>query len=252
MDGVSDGRVTLRPKAGAGDLRFLWNRRLQPVLETQTLKLSRSRREPLELRNGRVSDRARWTSTRPIWPRTSGGCSTTCRSGGPTAVTWWPASACRWSTSSRRRRTSRSCSTCRRGGRLHPRPVQVRRGHHRRREGTSRLHQARPGELSPRRAGLRTLRARGALNVAIDAAKARARLANGELRVVLPRLKERRGGGLLVPIEHRRPGHPDARQALDETPVHRRHCRPPGPRPGAPARARAGGRASGRSGDRQR
>ena len=39
------------------------------------------------------------------------------------------------------------------------------------------------------------------LNVAIDAAKARARLANGELRVVLPRLKERRGSGLLVPID---------------------------------------------------
>ena len=39
------------------------------------------------------------------------------------------------------------------------------------------------------------------LNVAIDAAKARAGLTNGELRVVLPRLKERRGVGLLVPIE---------------------------------------------------
>ena len=39
------------------------------------------------------------------------------------------------------------------------------------------------------------------LNVAIDASKAHARLANGELRVVLPRLKERRGTGLLVPIE---------------------------------------------------
>src|ERR671913_115528 len=39
------------------------------------------------------------------------------------------------------------------------------------------------------------------VNVAIDAAKARARLSNGELRVVLPRIKERRGGGVLVPIE---------------------------------------------------
>ena len=39
------------------------------------------------------------------------------------------------------------------------------------------------------------------VNVAIDAAKARARLTNGELRVVLPRIKERRGGGLIVPIE---------------------------------------------------
>lgn len=37
--------------------------------------------------------------------------------------------------------------------------------------------------------------------VAIDASQARARLANGELRVVLPRLKERRGNGMLVPIE---------------------------------------------------
>jgi HSP20 family protein len=39
------------------------------------------------------------------------------------------------------------------------------------------------------------------INAAIDAAQARARLANGELRIVLPRLKERRGGGILVPIE---------------------------------------------------
>lgn len=39
------------------------------------------------------------------------------------------------------------------------------------------------------------------INAAIDAAQARARLTNGELRIVLPRLKERRGGGILVPIE---------------------------------------------------
>lgn len=39
------------------------------------------------------------------------------------------------------------------------------------------------------------------ISAAIDAAQARARLANGELRIVLPRLKERRGGGILVPIE---------------------------------------------------
>ncbi|HET9702527.1 MAG TPA: Hsp20/alpha crystallin family protein [Vicinamibacterales bacterium] len=39
------------------------------------------------------------------------------------------------------------------------------------------------------------------ISVAIDGSKARARLANGELRVVLPRLLERRGGGVLVPIE---------------------------------------------------
>jgi HSP20 family protein len=39
------------------------------------------------------------------------------------------------------------------------------------------------------------------ITVAVDAAHATARLANGELRVVLPRLKERRGAGLLIPIE---------------------------------------------------
>jgi HSP20 family protein len=39
------------------------------------------------------------------------------------------------------------------------------------------------------------------INAAIDGAQARARLANGELRVVLPRIAERRGAGLLVPIE---------------------------------------------------
>lgn len=39
------------------------------------------------------------------------------------------------------------------------------------------------------------------INAAIDGAQARARLANGELRVVLPRIPERRGSGLLVPIE---------------------------------------------------
>jgi len=39
------------------------------------------------------------------------------------------------------------------------------------------------------------------ISAAIDAAQARARLANGELRIVLPRLKERRGTGILVPIE---------------------------------------------------
>ena len=37
--------------------------------------------------------------------------------------------------------------------------------------------------------------------VAIDGSKARARLAHGELRVVLPRLQERRGGGVIVPID---------------------------------------------------
>jgi HSP20 family protein len=39
------------------------------------------------------------------------------------------------------------------------------------------------------------------VNAAIDGAQARARLVNGELRVVLPRIKDRRGAGLIVPIE---------------------------------------------------
>lgn len=37
--------------------------------------------------------------------------------------------------------------------------------------------------------------------VAIDASQARARLANGELRIVLPRIRDRRGTGVLVPID---------------------------------------------------
>ena len=39
------------------------------------------------------------------------------------------------------------------------------------------------------------------INAAIDASQARARMANGELRVVLPRIADRRGAGRLVPIE---------------------------------------------------
>ena len=39
------------------------------------------------------------------------------------------------------------------------------------------------------------------INAAIDGAHAKARLVHGELRVVLPRIVERRGAGLLVPIE---------------------------------------------------
>jgi HSP20 family protein len=39
------------------------------------------------------------------------------------------------------------------------------------------------------------------INAAIDAARAAARLQHGELRIVLPRLKERRGAGILVPIQ---------------------------------------------------
>ena len=39
------------------------------------------------------------------------------------------------------------------------------------------------------------------VNAAIDGSQARARLANGELRVVLPRITERRGAGLLIPVD---------------------------------------------------
>ena len=34
-----------------------------------------------------------------------------------------------------------------------------------------------------------------------DISQARARLANGELRIVLPRIRDRRGTGVLVPID---------------------------------------------------
>jgi HSP20 family protein len=39
------------------------------------------------------------------------------------------------------------------------------------------------------------------VNAAIDGSQAKARLANGELRVVLPRIAERRGTGLLIAVE---------------------------------------------------
>lgn len=39
------------------------------------------------------------------------------------------------------------------------------------------------------------------INAAIDGSQARARLVNGELRVILPRITDRRGAGLLVPID---------------------------------------------------
>ena len=39
------------------------------------------------------------------------------------------------------------------------------------------------------------------ISAAIDGAQARARMANGELRVVLPRIADRRGAGQLVPID---------------------------------------------------
>lgn len=39
------------------------------------------------------------------------------------------------------------------------------------------------------------------INAAIDGAQARARMVNGELRIVLPRITERRGAGVLVPID---------------------------------------------------
>jgi HSP20 family protein len=39
------------------------------------------------------------------------------------------------------------------------------------------------------------------INAAIDASKAKARMVNGELRVVLPRIADRRGTGLLLTVE---------------------------------------------------
>jgi HSP20 family protein len=39
------------------------------------------------------------------------------------------------------------------------------------------------------------------ISSAIDGGQVRARMANGELRVVLPRINERRGPGMMVPIE---------------------------------------------------
>ena len=39
------------------------------------------------------------------------------------------------------------------------------------------------------------------ITAAIDGAQARARMVNGELRIVLPRIVERRGAGVLVPID---------------------------------------------------
>ena len=39
------------------------------------------------------------------------------------------------------------------------------------------------------------------INAAIDGSQARARMVNGELRVILPRIADRRGAGLLVPID---------------------------------------------------
>jgi HSP20 family protein len=40
------------------------------------------------------------------------------------------------------------------------------------------------------------------LSMAVDAGRARAILASGELRVTLPRLDERRGGDIQIPIEY--------------------------------------------------
>lgn len=39
------------------------------------------------------------------------------------------------------------------------------------------------------------------INAAIDGAQARARMINGELRIVLPRIADRRGAGVMVPID---------------------------------------------------
>lgn len=43
------------------------------------------------------------------------------------------------------------------------------------------------------------------IHTAIDGSQARARLANGELRIVLPRIQDRRGAGIAVPIESASP-----------------------------------------------
>ena len=61
------------------------------------------------------------------------------------------------------------------------------------------------------------------VNAAIDGANVRARLHHGELRIVLPRIKERRGAGLLVPIDAtKRPG--------SESPPHEAESPSRGPR----------------------
>ncbi len=39
------------------------------------------------------------------------------------------------------------------------------------------------------------------ISAAIDGSQARARMVNGELRIVLPRIAERRGAGVMVPID---------------------------------------------------
>ena len=64
------------------------------------------------------------------------------------------------------------------------------------------------------------------IHVAVDAAKAAATLRDGELRIVLPKIAERRGRGLLVKSR---------RSRRREAAVHRRHRRPPGTRAGAKA-----------------
>ena len=61
------------------------------------------------------------------------------------------------------------------------------------------------------------------VTAAIDGAKARARLHHGELRIVLPRIKERRGAGLMVPIE-------TAKQPAGESPPHDAESASRGPR----------------------
>lgn len=60
------------------------------------------------------------------------------------------------------------------------------------------------------------------VNAAIDGANVRARLHHGELRIVLPRITERRGAGLLVPI--------DAAKPASESPPHDAESASRGPR----------------------
>ena len=61
------------------------------------------------------------------------------------------------------------------------------------------------------------------VNAAVDGANVRARLHHGELRIVLPRITERRGAGLLVPIEA-------AKQPASESPPHDAESASRGPR----------------------
>ena len=70
------------------------------------------------------------------------------------------------------------------------------------------------------------------IHVAVDAARATATLRDGELRIVLPKIAERRGRGICWCRSRR--------SRRREAALHRRHRRPPGPRAGEGRRAGAG------------